>query len=212
MSKVESHKWEFKARFRRHAFGWKSPPAVQRVAQAVREIKHVARSAPALAADGAVTLIERLSPALERVDSSSGAIGTAVNKAIAELVPIIAGAPADAGMRESWLERLWAAHGTDEIPYIEQLADNWGELCVSQEVAAAWSDRLIGITRMALSPDKNLRGYFHGTSACLSALYRAERYGEIIDILQVDTFWPYQRWAVKALAAMGKEIRGNPVR
>jgi hypothetical protein len=23
-----SHKWEFKARFRRHAFGWKSQPAI----------------------------------------------------------------------------------------------------------------------------------------------------------------------------------------
>ena len=40
--------------------------------------------------------------------------------------------------------------------------------------------RRLGITRMALSPDKNLRGHFHGTSACLSALYRAERYAEIV--------------------------------
>jgi len=47
---------------------------------------------------------------------------------------------------------------------------------------------------MALSPDKALRGYFHGTPACLSALYRAERYQEIVDILQVETIWPYKRW------------------
>ena len=60
------------------------------------------------------------------------------------------------------------------------------------------------VTRMALSPDRDLRGFFHGTSACLSALYRAERYGEILDILRVETIWPYKRWAVKALAAMGK--------
>ncbi|MHB8508959.1 MAG: hypothetical protein ACYDGR_09990 [Candidatus Dormibacteria bacterium] len=45
----------------------------------------------ALAADGAVALLERISPALEQVDSSSGAIGTAVNNAIDELVPIIGG-------------------------------------------------------------------------------------------------------------------------
>ena len=57
---------------------------------------------------------------------------------------------------------------------------------------------------MALSPDKNLRGHFHGTTACLSALYRAERYQDIIDVLANETFWPYRRWAVKALAAMGK--------
>jgi hypothetical protein len=57
---------------------------------------------------------------------------------------------------------------------------------------------------MALSPDRNRRGHFHGTSACLSALYRAERYEEIVDILQVDTIWPYKRWAAMALDAMGK--------
>lgn len=203
--KADGHKWEFKARFRRHAFGWKSQPAIQRVKQVVSEIKMVARGDPVLAADGAVTLLERLSPALEHVDSSSGAIGTSVNNAIAELVPIIAGAPADPERRETWLARLWAAHEADEIPYVERLADYWGELCASKEVASAWADRLVGITRMALSPDKNLRGHFHGTSACLSALYRAERYAEIVDILHVDTIWPYKRWAVKALAAMGKK-------
>jgi hypothetical protein len=201
----EAHKWEFKARFRRHAFGWKSQPAIQRVKQAVSEIGKVARHDPVLAAEGAVTLLERLSPALEHVDSSSGTIGTAVDRAIVELVPIIARAAADPTTREAWLERLWAAHEADEIPYIERLADYWGELCASKEVASAWADRLIGITRMALSPDQSLRGHFHGTSACLSALHRAERHAEIVDILQVDTIWPYKRWAVQALAAMGKK-------
>jgi len=199
------HTWEFKARFRRHAFGWKSQPAIQRVKQAVAEIKKVARHDAVLAAEGAVTLLERLSPALEHVDSSSGALGTAVNHAITEIVPIIAKAPADPTTREGWLERLWAACEADEIPYIETLDDDWGDLCGSKEVASAWAERLVGITRMALSPDKNVRGHFHGTAACLSALYGAERYPEIVDILQVDTIWPYKRWAVKALAAMGRK-------
>jgi len=39
------------------------------------------------AAEGSVLLLEKLSPALERVDSSSGSIGNAVNKAIEALVP-----------------------------------------------------------------------------------------------------------------------------
>jgi hypothetical protein len=206
MVKPDTHKWEFKARFRRHAFGWRSQPAIQRVKQAVSEIKRFARTDPPLAADGAVAFIERLSPALEHVDSSSGAIGTAVNNAIAELVPLIAGAPADAATRATWLERLWEAHAADEIPYIERLADYWGELCASKQVASEWADRLVGITRMALSPDPNLRGHFHGTSACLSALYRAERYQEIVELASGDRIiWPYKRWAVRALAAMGKK-------
>jgi hypothetical protein len=200
------HKWAFTARFRRHAFGWRSQPAIQRVKEAVSEIKGVGRKDPTLAADGAVAFIERVSPALENVDSSSGAIGTAVNHAIRELVAIIGSAPADAKMRDGWLERLWEAHAADQIPYIERLADHWGELCVTKELASAWADRLVSITRMALSPDPSLRGHFHGTSACLSALFHAERYGEIIELLAADRLiWPYKRWAVKALAAMGKK-------
>jgi hypothetical protein len=199
------HKWEFQARFRRHAFGWRSRPASLRIKQAVSEIKKTVRRDPLLAADGAVRLLERISPALEHVDSSSGAIGTAVNNAIAQLVPIIVDAPADATTREKWLERLWEAYQADEMPYIEQLGDYWGELCASKELAAAWANRLLGITRLALSPDTSVRGFFCGTSACLSALYRAERYQEIVELVGEQESWPYKSWAVKALAGMGKK-------
>lgn len=152
-----------------------------------------------------MALVERLSPALEHVDSSSGAIGTAVNNAIADLVPIIATAPADPAVREAWLQRLWAAHEADEMPYIEQLADHWGELCASKEVASQWADNLVSTTRLALSRDRSTRSHFHGTSACLSALFRAERYEDIVALLETETIWPYQRWAVMALAAMGRK-------
>ena len=204
MTAKPTYPWEFKPRFRRHAFGWKSQPAITRVKQAVTEIKKVARRDPVLAAEGAVLFLERLSPALEQVDSSSGAIGTAVNRAIAELVPLIAAAPADAGTRAAWLERLFQAKEEDQIPYIERLGDFWGELCASPTVASAWADRLIAVTTMALSSDRNLRGYFHGTSACLSALLTAERYTEIASLVEAERFWPYRRWAVKALAAQGR--------
>jgi hypothetical protein len=203
--KVEAHKWEFKARFRRHAFGWKSQPAITRLKQAVAEIKKVAKKEPLVAAEGAIALLERISPAFEHVDSSSGSIGAAVNHAIAELVPLIANAPADASMRSSWLDRLFQAHEADRIPYIERLADYWGELCASKEEASAWADKLIGGTRISLHPDRNLRGNFHGTSACLSALFRAGRFDELLELLRVDTIWPYQQWAVRALVASGKK-------
>ena len=81
---------------------------------------------------------------------------------------------------------------------------HWGELCGSAELAAAWADRLIGVTRLALSPDKNVRGYFHGTTACLSALLAARRYPEIVELVDGDTFWPYKEWAVRALVAQGR--------
>ena len=204
-SGAQAYKWEFKARFRRNAFGWKSQPAITRVKQAVAEIKKVAKKDPVLAAEGAVVFLERVSPALEHVDSSSGAIGTAVNNAIDALADIIARAPADEETREKWLQRLFDAHAADRIPYIEMLADYWGDLCASPDVASRWADELIGITRMALSPDKNLRGHFHGATACLTSLYAASRYDDLIDLLKDESFWPYKRWAVKSLAAQGKK-------
>jgi len=204
MPKTSGHSWRFKARFRRHAFGWKSQPAMTRLHEAVSEITLVARIDPMLGAEGAVALFERISPALENVDSSSGAIGSAVNHTIALLVPVVVAAPADASTRAAWLERLFDAHSADQMPYIERLADYWGELCGTTEVASAWADRLITITRLALSPDKNVRGYFHGTSACLSALFAAGRHGELIELVRGDIFWPYKRWAVKAMVAQGR--------
>ena len=214
MAKASLHKWEFRARFRRHAFGWKSQPAIKRIKEAVAEIKKVARKdellaaegAVLLAAEGAVLFLEKVSPALEHVDSSSGAIGTAVNNAIVALVDIIASAPADGQTREKWLQRLFDAHAADQIPYIESLAEYWGRLCASPELASRWADQLIGITRMALSPDKNPRGHFHGTSACLTSLYAAGRHDDLLDLLKDEGFWHYKRWAVKALAAQGKKV------
>ena len=208
------HKWQFKARFRRHAFGWKSQPAIKRIKEAVSEIKKIARKEHVESAEGAVVFLERLSAALERVDSSSGSIGNAVNKAIDELVPIIGRAPADATARNAWIERLFDAHAADEVPYIERLAHHWATLCASKEIASTWADRLVDVTRMALSPDPNLRGFFHGTSACLSALFFAERYGEIIELVKGKVIWDYKRWAVKALCEQGPHrcstSLGNP--
>ncbi len=206
MAKPEAHKWEFKARFRRHAFGWKSQPAIARIKQAVAEIRKVAKKEPLLAADGAIAFIERVSPALEHVDSSSGSIGTAVNNAIAELVPLIASAPADSKTRAAWLDQLWEAYEDDGIPYIECLGDHWGELCGSQDVAAAWADELAQTVRMSWSADPKLRGFFRGTSNCLSALVAAERYDEVLALLELAPFkfWSYRQYGVKALAAQGK--------
>ena len=82
---------------------WKSLPAITRLQEALSEIKQVARLEPVLAAEGANAQLERISPALEHVDRSSGAVGAAVNWTIAELVPVIARAPAEARTRAAWL-------------------------------------------------------------------------------------------------------------
>ncbi len=200
-----THRWEFRARFKKHSFGWKSQPAIKHIREAVTEIKKVAKKDPLLAADGSIILLEKLSPALEQVDSSSGSIGTAVNKAIATVVPIIVAAPADEQTRMAWLKRLFQAHADDGIPYIESLAEFWGELCVTLDIASRWADELLPTTQSALSPDRERRGFFHGTTACLSSLYSAKRYDELLELLEQESFWPYKRWSVKALAAQGNK-------
>jgi hypothetical protein len=205
---VKKHKWIFRARFRRHAFGWRSQPAIKRIKEAVSEIKKAARQDPVLGAEGAVLFLEKISPAVEQVDSSSGAIGTTVNKAIVVLVSIIAEAPADDGLRDKWLERLWHAVEEDEIPYIELLPYHWGELCVTPDRASHWVDRFIPVVREVWSPDPELGGgYYQGTSACLSALFQSGRHTEIMDLLELapHKFWSYRKWGVKALVAMGRK-------
>jgi len=201
------HKWQFASRFRRHAFGWRSDTPVQRIKEAITEIKQVARKEPVLAAEGAITLLEKLSPALEQVDSSSGALGSAVNKAIDTLVPIIIKADVEPKLRQRWLERLWQALQDDEMPYIELLGDYWGELCVTPELASRWADEFLPVVESVWSPNASGHGFFKGTSACLSALFAAGRHQELLALLDKAPFkwWHDRRWGVKALSAMGKK-------
>ncbi|MBL4845950.1 MAG: hypothetical protein JKY65_10515 [Planctomycetes bacterium] len=114
------HKWTFRARFRQRAFGWRSSLPIKRIKEAVSEIKKVARADSLLAGEGGVLLLEKLSPAIEQVDGSSGSIGTAAYNAILALVPIIAQAPADGKTRAAWAERLWAAREADDMPYLAE--------------------------------------------------------------------------------------------
>jgi hypothetical protein len=199
------HKWTFASRFRRQAFGWRSALPIQRLKEAVTEIKLAARTDPVLAANGAILLLEKLSPALEQVDSSSGALGSAVTRAIDLLVPIIAAPDVAESVREMWLERLFDALQEDRIPYIEQLGEFWGQLCVTPAIASAWADRLLGITTRVLGPDGHGE-FFTGTTGCLSAIYGAQRYDELIRLVDSArlNWWHYRRWGVDALVALGR--------
>jgi hypothetical protein len=208
MAKSEKHKWEFRNRLRRNSFGWQSSKlAIQRIKEAVSEIKKVSRKNPVLGGEGTIIFFEKLSPAIEQVDSSSGSLGTAVNNAINTLVPIISKADAEDKLRKKWLERLWLAIEEDQIPYIEHLADYWGALCGSPECASHWSDEFIDTVKRIWSDENASYGFYNGISACLSSLYYAGRYQEIIDLLNLAPYkyWPERRWGVKALAAMGKK-------
>ena len=102
--------WGFRTKLRRASFGWRgSHAAIARIDAAVVEILAAARRDPVLAADGAVLFLEKVSPAVCEVDSSSGALGNAAYCAVEALVPIIAAASVPQTVRSKWLERLFNA-------------------------------------------------------------------------------------------------------
>jgi hypothetical protein len=165
MRKPTKHRWTFPTRFRAGAYGWRaSRLACQRLREAVSEIKKVAKKDSVLGAEGAVRLMEKLWPALAHVDSSSGALGSAVNRALDALIPIIVRAPADDTTRNKWLERLWQAMVDDGVDYLSPVGDRWGEICGSVEVAGRWADELIPTLRACWS-DPTPGNYFHGATA-----------------------------------------------
>ena len=207
MANNKAYKWTFPARFRANAYSWKaSRLACQRLREAVSEIKKVARKYPALGGEGAVRLMEKLWPALEHVDSSSGALGSAVNKALNDLIPVIVKAPADKKVRDKWLERLWQAMADDGVDYLGPVGDRWGELCGSADVAGKWADELVSTLRSCWT-DPNPGNYFYGATACLSCLLVAGRHRELFDLLALDRhpMWHYRRYGVEALVALGKK-------
>jgi hypothetical protein len=95
-----SHRWAFKSCFRARAYGWRgSDTASRRLKEAVAEIRTVAKANPVAGGEGAVALMERLWPALQDIDTSSGALGRAVNTTLDALIPILIAAPATPKVR-----------------------------------------------------------------------------------------------------------------
>ncbi len=203
--KTPSHPWSFRPRLRARAFGWRgSSLAIQRLKEALAEIKAVNRTDPALAAEGAILLMERLWSALQGVDSSSGALGNAVGKTVHALIDILLNAPADEPTLERWLDRLWTAIEEDGVDFLSEVRDRWGELCRTPERASRAADDFLPALRLSWSPEH--RGYFKGTTACLSCLLAAGRHQELLDLIETAPFlwWHFRRYGVRALAAQGR--------
>ena len=203
---ITKHPWTFKAHFRSKAYGWKgSSLAIKRLKEAVSEIRKVARTDAVAAADGAVTLFARFWPALEQIDSSSGALGNAVNQTQHELLPLVIAAPADRITRDQWLDRLWQAIQDDGVDYLCVVQDQWGELCASPPVASRWADQFVDPIRAAWSNPKPGR-FVGATSLCLSSLLAAGRHQDLWDLLAITPFpfWNYRRFGVDALVKEGR--------
>ena len=122
-------------------------------------------------------------------------------------MPIIVKADVEVKTRQCWLDRLWCAFQDDDIPYLESLGDCWDELCATQELASFWADTLLPCVEKTWYPTESGHGFFKGTSVCLASLYAADRYEELLTLIEKAPYklWHYRQWGVKALTAMGKK-------
>ncbi len=203
---MSTHKWEFSSRFRRHGFGWRSATPIKRIKEAISEIKKISKKEPVIAAEGAILFLEKISPALANVDSSSGAIGNAVYHAIEALVPIISRAEVPDKIRQKWVTRLWNAIEQDNIPYIEHLESYFGQLCAKPEIASHWADEFISLVRHIWNPTTTGFNFYKGVIPCLSALLFAKRYDELLTLLEnaPHKMWHYRKFGVDALIEQSK--------
>jgi hypothetical protein len=168
-------KWQFKAKFRANTYGWRaSSLAISRLKEAACEIRSVAKSDPVAAGDGAVSLMERIWPAFQGIDTSSGALGAAVFRTINELIPILAVAPADHTTRSKWLERLFEAVQNDGVEYLAPLEDRWGEIAQYPDLIDEYADRMIGMVRRAWADHQTFQ-HVIGTSICLPVVPTGSR-------------------------------------
>ena len=209
MKKINPYKWIFTSRFRANAYGWKaSKLACKRIKEAVSEIKKAARQDPVLGAEGFVSFMEKLWPALQHVDSSSGALGTAVFNAIDVLVDVVVNAPADEKTRGKWLARLWTAVNEDGVGFLDNLRERWGEVCGSAQTSSKWADELLPFVRRSWEETRHgSYSYFRGTSACLSCLLASGRHEELLNLLELAPHisWYDRKYGVQALVSIGKK-------
>jgi tetratricopeptide (TPR) repeat protein len=200
------YKWTFKARFRTNAYSWKGTSlASKRLKEAVSEIKKMAKSDPVLAGEGCVALMERLWPALQGIDSSSGALGGAVNRTLDSLIPILIAAPAAPETRVKWLEQIYDAICNDGVQYLTPVEERWGKICGFPELANEWADQILPMLRQAWG-EGSAGAHVVGDTLCLSCLLETGRYHELDEVLRLRKvpFWHNDKFLAEALARTGQ--------
>jgi len=201
------HKWAFKPGMRAGAFGWRgSAKAIERLKSASTEIRAVRRTDPVAAAEGVIALAERIWPAFQHIDTSSGALGGAVRRTQEQLLPILVEAPADEPTRAVWLERLRRAILDDGVDYLAPISDRFGEIAAFPALQNAHADRDLDLVRAAWSDHA---GFSHVPTATLtlSCLLEAGRHAELLALLaeKKTRLWFNEKFAAEALLRQGRE-------
>ncbi len=203
--KTVKHTWEFTRYLRAGVYKWNgSALASKRIKEALREISNVAKKDPVIAAEGAVKFIEKCWLALEHIDSSSGAIGNAVNNALFELAEIISHAELLKNERLKLTERIWNSWQDEGYGYYDVLSELWPKLCGDPEILNYWADHFLPVVKHVFASTAP-GSYFKGSEPCLACLFDAGRYDEIEALFQTSdklmSF--YGEYLIKVMAARG---------
>jgi len=202
MSKSGRRQWEFKSKFRAGLYSWKgSAKATKNLRAAVSEIRKAYKSDPLEAVEAIVWLVGRFWPAFRDIDSSSGALGKAVNDTIDKLLPLVIDAPADEPLRKKWTCRLFEAVCDDGVEYLGRLTEQWGRICATDSLRGYWAEEFLPLTEKALESRRDDYYYFVGTPACLSCLLESGHYDGLRRLLDLDDppFWHYESYWAEAL-------------
>ena len=207
MGRKPSHKWAFRHSMRAGALGWRgSAKAVERLRSARTEIRAVHRADPVAAAEGVVALAERIWPAFEHVDTSSGALGGAVRRTLDDLVPILIAAPADERTRAQWLDRLREAVAEDGVDYLAPISECFGEIAAHPALINLHADRDLDLVRATWSDHAR---FTHVATATLtlSCLLEAGRHDELLALLAMKKtrLWFDEKFAAEALLRQGRD-------
>jgi hypothetical protein len=201
------HKWAFKRGMRAGAFGWRgTAKAIERLRSASSEIRAVNRADPVAAAEGVVALAERIWPAFEQIDTSSGALGGAVHRTLEDLVLILIEAPADEQTRAHWLERLREAVVDDGVDYLAPISDRFGEIAAFPALMNLHADRDLDLIRNAWSDDARF-AHIATATLTLSCLLEAGRHEELLALLAArrTCVWFDEKFAAEALLRQGRD-------
>ena len=207
MARKPTHKWAFRPGMRAGAFGWRgSTKAAERLKSASAEIMALRRTDPVTAAEGVVVLAERIWPAFEPIDTSSGALGTAVRRTLDKLLPVLIDASADEKTRAEWLERLRTAILDDGVDYLAPFSDRFGEIAAFPALMIAHADRDLDLIHFAWS-DHARYSHIPTATLTLSCLLEAGRYDDLLALLAVKKtrLWFDEKFGAEALRRQGRE-------
>ena len=84
----------------------------------------------------------------------------------------------------------------------------WDDICGSAQVASQWADEMVPVVQESWGETKQgVFSYFRGTAACLSCLLAAERYEELLELIESAPrmSWHNRKYGFRALVAMGQK-------